>query len=227
MTKDSSATTRRGLPFAAALLASIVSVAGVVSANPFPYVWKVQRNISEPVCVLVVPDGSGMTFHAARTIDGELVDATVSVQIWLVDESGPIGPWGGFLAEYLSLQAPNGLTLGCSQAHVAVADHDTGPNGWTQFSLAPRAGGWSQDLLEVYIYGEPASAFGSDIPPLPIYFNSPDISGDLAVDLTDITLFVQDLGAAEAPFRSDLVWDGVINLSDITVFAQHLGASCP
>ena len=36
----------------------------------------------------------------------------------------------------------------------------------------------------------------------------------------------QDLGSGEAPIRSDLMWDGAINLSDIVVFTQHLGAVC-
>jgi hypothetical protein len=207
------------------LIASVV-LATMAGAVPAPVVEEVQCNVTEPVCILVVPDGTGLTFQDARTIDGDVVDVTLSVLIWLYDEFGPIGPLGGFSADWLTIQAPDGLTQGCAQDHVAAADHDTGEDGWTEFTLAPRAGGWSQDLLEIYIMGDPASAFGSEIPPLPIYFNSPDIDGDLTVDLTDISLFVQDLAAPDAPFRSDLVWDGVIDLSDIAVFTQHLGAGC-
>jgi len=109
----------------------------------------------------------------------------------------------------------------------AAADHDADAEGWTTFSLAPRAGGWSQGLLEIYLLEDPASAMGSDIPAMPIYFNSPDIDGDLQVDLTDVTLFAQDYHSGENPFRSDLAWDGAINLTDVSVFASHLGVGCP
>lgn len=202
-------------------------LATTLQASPLAVVQDVRCDITEPVCILVVPGGSGPSFQQARTIDGDVVDASVSVLIWLVDEYGPIGPLAGFFAEDLTLQAPDGLTVGCAQDHVMTADHDTGADGWTTFSLAPRAGGWSQDLLEIWVVGDPASEVGSEIPPLPIYFNSPDIDGDLAVDLSDITLFAQDLAAGNAPFRSDLKWDGVIDLSDIVVFSRHIGAGCP
>lgn len=65
-----------------------------------------------------------------------------------------------------------------------------------------------------------------ECPDLPIYFNSPDLNADGRVDLTDAALFAQDLGAGDAPFRSDLCWDGVIDLSDVAIFTQHLGAGC-
>jgi len=214
-------------PFALAVLVFAHLGAGPAAAVPAPFVQEVECNVTEPVCILVVPDGSGSSFSQARTFGGDVVDATVAVLIWLVDEFGGGGPLAGFEAEYLTLLAPGGGTVGCAQPYVAAADHDTDDNGWTEFSLAPRAGGWSQGLLEIYLIAELASAMGSDIPPLPIYFNSPDLNGDLVIDLTDIALFSQDLHESDAPLRSDLVWDGVINLSDITVFCQHLGASCP
>jgi len=197
------------------------------TAVPLAFVQEVQCNVTEPVCILVIPDGSGMTFQEARTLDGEVVDVTVSVLIWLVDEFGPIGPLAGFEAAHLTLQAPNGFTLGCAQDHVSAADHDTDADGWTEFTLAPRAGGWSQELLEIYVVDDPAGAMGSDIPALPIYFNSPDINGDRQVNLSDVVLFAQDFGDPSAPIRSDLLWDGIINLSDLVVLSQHLGVECP
>ena len=212
-------------PFA--IVSACLLLATGAQATPLVYIWDVQCGITEPVCILVVPDGTGMTFLEARTFDGQTVDASIDVLLWVVDEFGPIGPAVGFFAEWLTIQTPDGLTIGCAQPYVAIADYDSAEDGWTRFSLAPRAGGWSQGLLEFYVVDEPASELGIDIPPLPIYFNSPDINGDLAIDLTDITFFAQDLGSGAAQFRSDLVWDGAINLSDITVFTHHLGASCP
>ena len=209
----------------AIILAAALPLAA--AASPLPFVEDVQCGVTEPVCVMVAPDGSGGGLAQARTMDGQIVDASIDVQIWLIDEFGPLYPLGGFPAEDIGLQAHVCATMGCGQPYVMIADADTDPDGWTRFSAAPRAGGWSQDLLDIWLVGDPASLIGADIPPLPIWFNSPDLSGDLVVDLTDMTLFTQDLGSGEAVFRSDLVWDGVLNLSDIAVFTQHLGASCP
>jgi hypothetical protein len=75
-----------------AAIASTILTTQVASAVPLAFVQEVQCNVTEPVCILVVPDGSGMTFQEARTTDGDVVDATVSVLIWLVDEFGPTGP---------------------------------------------------------------------------------------------------------------------------------------
>lgn len=52
--------------------------------------------VTEPVCILVVPDASGFTMSGARTIAGEVVDASIHVRIVEVDEHGPRGPALGF-----------------------------------------------------------------------------------------------------------------------------------
>jgi hypothetical protein len=182
--------------------------------------------VTEPVCILVVPDASGFTMSEARTIAGEVVDASIHVRIVEVDEYGPRGPILGFPAADLVLRTLDNQVLSCVVDGVMVADHESSLDGWTAFTLAPTAGGWSNASVQVHISGSPAG-YLTVFPPLPIYFNSPDINGDLSVNLADVALFTQDLGAGAAAFRSDLVWDGVINLSDIAVLTQHLGASCP
>jgi hypothetical protein len=218
--------TRAAAAFAAILLTGMTFGENVAVASPIAFVWDVQCDVAEPVCILVVPDGSGMAFADARTITGSVVDATISVQIWIIDEFGPVGPANQFDAGYVTIQAPDGLTRGCLQTHVAAADHNTDGDGWTAFSLAPRAGGWSQDLLEIYVVGDPASPMGSDIPPLPIYFNSPDINGDLQIDLVDVAQFTQDYFSGNHPLRSDFVWNGTIDLADVAVLAQYFGVGC-
>jgi hypothetical protein len=189
-------------------------------------VEQLECGVTEPVCILVVPDASGFTMSEARTIAGEVVDASIHVRIVEVDEHGPQGPVLGFPAADLDLRTLDNQVLSCVVDGVMIADQESGLDGWTAFTLAPTAGGWSNASVQVYISGSPA-AYLTVFPPLPIYFNSPDINGDLIVDLSDVALFTQDLGTGGAAFRSDLVWDGVINLSDIAVFTQHLGASCP
>lgn len=58
-----------------------------------------------------------------------------------------------------------------------------------------------------------------------IYFNSPDINGDLRVNLSDVPDFAGDFFGAY-DYRSDFNWDNVINLSDIVFMAQSLGVAC-
>jgi hypothetical protein len=59
-----------------------------------------------------------------------------------------------------------------------------------------------------------------------VRFVSPDITGDLRVDLADLVLFSMDfMGTYNA--RSDLVHNGSVNLADLTLFASHYGHHCP
>ena len=61
---------------------------------------------------------------------------------------------------------------------------------------------------------------------LQMWFNSPDINGDLAINLTDVTLFAADFFGPYA-YRSDFNWDGAINLLDVTVLSGSMGITCP
>jgi hypothetical protein len=58
-----------------------------------------------------------------------------------------------------------------------------------------------------------------------VYFNSPDINGDLSVNLSDVPDFAADF-FGDYDYRSDFNWDNVVNLSDIVFMAQSLGVSC-
>lgn len=62
--------------------------------------------------------------------------------------------------------------------------------------------------------------------PLEIYFNSPDINGDLVVDLLDQSLFAQDFFGLYN-YRSDFNFDGKIDLFDLGVLSQAIGGQCP
>ena len=54
--------------------------------------------------------------------------------------------------------------------------------------------------------------------------NSPDLNGDLAVDLADVVLFVQDY-FGPYNYRSDLCWDGRVGLNDLAYMAIALQAN--
>ena len=92
-------------------------------------------------------------------------------------------------------------------------------------NTGPQAGGWFEDpgpgIFIVYISGSPMLC-------CPIYLkhNSPDINGDLIVNLIDVSLFAQGY-FSDYSFRIDLRYDGVINLADLSLFAQGMGAACP
>ena len=67
-------------------------------------------------------------------------------------------------------------------------------------------------------------------PGLPLKFNSPDINGDLVVNLSDIVAFTQLLGGnfGDNPlFAGDFNNDGTINLSDVVRMTGGIGAACP
>jgi hypothetical protein len=57
-----------------------------------------------------------------------------------------------------------------------------------------------------------------------LMFNSPDLNGDLAVDLTDVALFAQDY-FGPYNYRSDLYWDGQVGLNDLVYIAIALEAN--
>ena len=105
-----------------------------------------------------------------------------------------------------------------------VADHPTDNNGETTFSNSLSAGAvttadWSDGLM-VLVSGHPLLQS-----PFDIYINSPDLNGDLFVDLTDVVLFTQIFHSSYS-YAADFNWDAVINLSDLVLLAQAMGASC-
>jgi hypothetical protein len=173
--------------------------------------------ITQPVTLLVVPDGSGPPLTQARSLGGSLVDATVHVLAR--DDAGLPEP--GVDAEGWNLVWTGGGVHACGGG--LPADHATLADGTTEWAGPLRAGGHSHGLVRVFTWGNPV--FTNDGQPLQV--NSPDLNGDLEINLLDVPLFAQDFLGGTYDFRSDLHYDGVVNLSDIIPLAQHLGARCP
>jgi hypothetical protein len=162
-----------------------------------------------------VPDGSGSSFTEAGSFDGP-VDATITLylrsntgnpipfypreDIWLAD------PWG------------DSYCLGGT-----IADHDTDINGETTWVNPLARGSWDDWFgFIVVVSGEPVTNGN-----LGIIYNSPDINGDLVVNLIDVSLFAEDYFGEGFWFRSDFEYDGVANLADIAKLSQAMGATCP
>ncbi len=57
-----------------------------------------------------------------------------------------------------------------------------------------------------------------------LMFNSPDLNGDLLVNLSDVVLFARDF-SGPYNYRSDLYWDGEVNLDDLVYFARAMDAN--
>jgi hypothetical protein len=171
-------------------------------------------NHDYPLSVMMVPDGSGEALAEARRPDGSPVNGQVVV--WLLDGVG-VGAAGIAPAE-IRLDVADGQLAFCTDGNIAGVATDS--EGYTYFSAPLYGGGWSTDDLRVYVCNVPLSSAY-----LPMWVNSPDIDGDLEVNLSDVQLFAVDFYGAYA-YRSDLAYDGVINLSDLGRLAQHMGADC-
>ena len=196
-----------------------------------PSVWGVWNpEITENVHILVTPAETGTPLSAADHPGGGSADATIRIQLWVDDgDTGTPNPHAvpNFPAEDIWLEIP-GLT---NCAGGANADGPTDADGWFTFSGPLGMGGWNDPdegppVVNVIVNGIVlAQADWSPISP-GIWANSPDINGDLAVNLTDVAIFAADFFGGYR-FASDLFWDGAINLSDIPILAAAVGDVCP
>jgi hypothetical protein len=168
--------------------------------------------------LLVNPDGSGNPLTEARTPDGVQVDATIHMTV--ITYCNGDEPVAGFPFEDMWLESMEGGLAACVGG--SAADFSTDANGYTNWSLPLKAGGWDEAGTQVVINGSAMLHDGG----LALNYNSPDINGDRYVNLSDLAVFSQDY-YADFTFRSDFHRDGAINLSDVAVMASSMGISCP
>lgn len=180
--------------------------------------------LSEAVCaysgqgnpaLLVLPDESGPAFTAARDQEGNLVDATIT--LFLRDSQNV--PFILFPREDMWLESVDEGLVSCTWG--LMADENTDHDGMTWWILPPAAGGFSEGNVQVWVNGAPLAS-----PGINLRFNSPDINGDLLVNLQDVAIFASDY-FVNYHFRSDFYHDGVIDLRDLTILAQKMLAGCP
>ncbi len=179
-------------------------------------VWSyIDTRATEDVSVMTCPLCDGYSLNQAQVFGGAYMDATIEV-VLLDLNAMPVVDfpfediWLG--GEGLSF-CPGGST----------ADQNTDPNGYTEFTHSMCGGGFSDNnVLEGYLWGIPFPQG-----PLPyIRTNSPDVNGDLEVNLSDLATFAQGFFGSYS-FSLDYYWDGVLNLHDLARFAQHFGHTCP
>ncbi|NIM20713.1 MAG: hypothetical protein GTO51_10880 [Candidatus Latescibacteria bacterium] len=162
--------------------------------------------------VLICPEGDGKTLSYAG--------ATITVT--LKDYNGDPIP-GVPAADFWLIGCLDGINL-CGGSRSINADHPTDANGQTTIS-GTIIGGGCDDGLHVVALG---ILVGCPPTSLQIKVRSPDINGDLTVDLVDFVTFA--LGFPNPPNSYDECLDfnddGVINLIDVALFALHFVHSC-
>ncbi|MEZ4386723.1 MAG: hypothetical protein R3D98_03965 [Candidatus Krumholzibacteriia bacterium] len=195
-----------------------LAAAGTVLAADLPPLDEFTATMPQPAHLWVSPDGHGHDLqHAYGPGWGGQVDGTIEVQ--LLDDN--LDPIVGYPREDIWLADVQGDFVFCAAAN--IADHDTDLDGRTTISGPFRAGGqiMPDGEARVYVAGSPIGDA-----PLPLTINSPDVNGDLRVNLADIAPFVQALQSGY-DWRFDFNADGTVNLVDISIFVATLGEECP
>ena len=163
----------------------------------------------------VYPNGQGPTFTQSNLPNGEVVDATVYLEV----RDGFGVPIVGFPREDIWITSYDDGLVFCNGG--GSPDIETDADGITYWTSPPQAGGSSTTNNYVYVYGSPSTYVDLDF-----HFNSPDITGDGTISLADVGLFSSDYFGAYQ-FRSDFFYDGELNLSDVGRLAYAIGSSCP
>ena len=168
------------------------------------------------VSVNSLPNAGGQGLNDVYAFGGATTDATVTLT--LLD--AVMNPFVNYPAEDLWIDTDTGTFVFCCCHFGTIADANTDINGQTTFTHPMFAGASGEGLI-IRVSGDALSQA-----PLDFLFNSPDINGDLLVNLTDVVLFSQNF-FGPYNYNSDFFWDGVLNLSDIVLLAQGMGAQCP
>lgn len=186
---------------------------------PDPIMCNATSANSQPVSVYMLPNGGGWPLTNTMLLGGDRTDATITLT--LLDEAW--NPITNFPAEDMF------LVTCCDLAPCwvgTIADGNTNAQGQTTFSNPLMAGGWGSGA-QVMIGTWPTPEFPVEISGWGSFqFNSPDITSDSLVNLSDIAAFAGDFFGAYH-YRCDFYWDGVLNLSDVALLAQGIGAACP
>ncbi|MFT5232001.1 MAG: hypothetical protein ACI9UK_000142 [Candidatus Krumholzibacteriia bacterium] len=214
----------------------VVEVVQNYAAGPVQYsqinvtVSSVQ-NISEPVAVLAMPDGSGDVLSSVQhlAVGGAaplLADATILVTL----TNGFGDPIADYPAEKISVRSQFGGWAQCAGSPL-VADGPTNSLGQTTISGALHAGGSSApgELFQVDII-DPllnTTTYANGLAGLEYFVHSPDLGMDLDVNLTDVAGFASIFLGSGYDFSVDYRWDGEINLSDLIILSQGFGTLCP
>jgi len=161
-----------------------------------------------PAALRIEPNGQGPT----------LADVGVEIVVTVLDASG--NPIAGYPFQDIWLDDLQNGELNVCQGG-SVADRNTDATGVSVFTGAIAGGGFSQAGMLVYLAGQALPQFV-----LEIDVNSPDITGDLTVNMADVGAFAAGYATPELDFEIDLLADGLENLGDIGALAAAFGTTC-
>lgn len=173
---------------------------------------------SGQVSMYNLPNGGGASFTQARYYDGvssTVVDATITLTVL----DNLLNPIFLYPFEDMWLESRDGGMFICPGG--TVADLATDINGQTEWVVPLRAGGWSDDLMQVMINGAALTSSAG----MSIAVNSPDLNGSGLVELGDVVIFSADLFGPYM-YRSDFNFDTDVNLLDVTRISAAWGAAC-
>jgi hypothetical protein len=165
-------------------------------------------------CVLICPQGDG----------DQLVDKNATITVVVRDGAG-IGIEGVLASDFYLVDCdPIRDMVLCGGSSSSDADAPTDATGSTQMIGDIAAGGCANGLsviVQGFTIGCPAICMTN------IWVKSPDINGDLLVNIQDFSLFGQQY--PPQPFTDTCVdynCDGIVNLQDFSLFGLHYLHQC-
>jgi hypothetical protein len=148
------------------------------------------------------------------------------IEVWVLDSNGNGFPnIPAFDFWLIDCDPLNDINL-CSGSESANADSATNAQGKTTLSLGGLRAGGCGDGATVVMQGiVPIDSLTNCTTPLclPVNIRSVDISGDLEVDLVDLSIFAAAFSPLPYDKCSDLNVDGIVDLADLALFALHFG----
>jgi hypothetical protein len=176
---------------------------------------------------------SGVVFACPQG-DGDRLDQVgLTVAVTLYDNFHLPAP--GIAPDYIWLESCNGLLASCGDGEKIHASAPTDANGQTTITGRFAAGGCDNGGVRVSVYmpigGPVGGAMYCQTACLAISVRTPDLNGDLKVDLLDFAVFGGPNGYPSPPKPYNACIDyatpfGTVTLSDYAKYGTHSGHRC-
>jgi hypothetical protein len=165
--------------------------------------------------IIVCPAGDG---HALRDQGATIFGTAMDTQGFPIAAITPQDWW--------LIGCNDGLAL-CNGPSSIDADGITDTNGQASIGGAIKAGGCDTGLtviLQGAVFLQSPGCTERECHP--IAARSPDVNGDLIVDLVDFSIWAPSFLSAAAPACHDFSFDGVVDVVDFGIFGAHYLHSC-
>ena len=167
-----------------------------------------------PNCYLACPQGDTDSFEdqgfiifniTIRDMGGTPIPGIAATDFWVID-----------------CDTQNDIHL-CNGQYSCDADGPTDANGVTHMRESVLSAGGYANGLSVICMGVMLVDPDNGCLPycLPVWLRSPDINGDLTVNLTDLSLFTMHFPPGPYGIDSDLNCDDLVGIVDLARFAMH------